>query len=331
MVVLHKSEVELKDDINVTQSKLMSCFGGNKWCGITSPDTIGAPAAGYCLWTKLQNVPFGFYWFKIRQICFEEREIIVLLKIVRSVPEDALTPSISSTSLTKTFSESVESLKSRFQTSFQPSSQQSAQQDIPVPVQDESQNLKAKLNVSPTKSNKEEKNIETPKPMSDKHSNRIAKQYPNMGDFVTFVGLLMSHSRESFIFLYSVCVATVNAAGKCVEFTGNFSLKFLHELNVLLRTVTPIILAVIELVGKLVGGLYLLIAMLFQKRPGPLPARQFMPQLQSQRPLQAIQYPKTYHRVPLAPGQEPTTAMGYGPWGVRPPNAPMTTARRRYM
>lgn len=44
---------------------------------------IGAPAAGHCLWTKLQDVAFGFYWFQVRQIRIEDREIHLRLKVIR--------------------------------------------------------------------------------------------------------------------------------------------------------------------------------------------------------------------------------------------------------
>lgn len=50
---------------------------------VSGPETIGAPAAGHCLWTKLQDVAFGFYWFQIRQIRFEDSAVEVRLKVIR--------------------------------------------------------------------------------------------------------------------------------------------------------------------------------------------------------------------------------------------------------
>lgn len=57
-------------------------FYGVKWVGITEPSFPGAPS-GYCLWVKIKNLPFGQYWFQIRQVKFEEGEIFLRLKSIR--------------------------------------------------------------------------------------------------------------------------------------------------------------------------------------------------------------------------------------------------------
>lgn len=89
--------------------------------------------------------------------------------------------------------------------------------------------------------------------------------------------VIIHNWKEIFMFIGMGIVGGVSGLAKCVEFVGNFSLKFMHEFSFLLRTITPIVLAVIELVGKVIGGLYLLIAMMFR---GNAPPPQFgRPQL----------------------------------------------------
>lgn len=135
---------------------------------------------------------------------------------------------------------------------------------------------------------------------SDK-SVRMVKEAVRIEDFLGLLHLMLFSWREILTFLSAVLVGIFNSTGKCIEFTGNFSLKFMREVNNLLRTLTPIVLAVIELVGKLVGGLYLLLAMFVQGRNRPGAPRQFGQPIQNRRPMPALQYqnyPRSYRGMP---------------------------------
>ncbi|XP_034253047.1 uncharacterized protein LOC117652328 isoform X2 [Thrips palmi] len=274
VVVLHKSETELQVDIERVQLKLISFYRGGKWLGITSPDTIGAPAAGHCLWTKLQDVAFGFYWFQIRQIRFEDNAVEVRLKVIRKVNEEVIAPAAAAPSLSKTISDNVDSLKSRIKTSIHsmnenPSSKKESSSENDNPSSKKESPSKPSQSVPENDCAEKEGSV----PVPDKHTITV--------DDMKVLGQVVIHNwKEIFLFLSTAIVGIVIGLAKCVEYAGNFSLKLLHEFSFLMRTLTPIVLGVIELVGKLVGGLYLLIAMLFRGNGPPPPPQQFRrPQL----------------------------------------------------
>ncbi|KAK3922879.1 Trigger factor [Frankliniella fusca] len=274
MVVLHSSETELKVEVDRVQSKLRRFYGDGKWLGITCPDTIGAPAAGHCFWTKLEEVAFGFYWFQIKKICFQDREIVIRLKVIRAVREEIAFPVIS-TSFSHNITENVDSLKARIcagLNSLKENEAESSKSDKSPSanagiknVEGSSRNLFASSGIG-----KEE---------NDSFPDTVTKTL-KLEDILVLLRFLLSSWREIFTFL---CMAA-NGLGKCVEYVGDFSIKLIHEVSFLIRSLTPIFLAIIELVGKIIGGLYLLIAMIFR---GPPPPQQFLPPNQN-RPHLAI-------------------------------------------
>lgn len=80
LVVLNSNEKSFCDDIDLVFKRIQKQInddndnGANNdvsvWLGFTAPNVIGAPAAGYCIWSKLNesesNVAFGQYWFQVR-------------------------------------------------------------------------------------------------------------------------------------------------------------------------------------------------------------------------------------------------------------------------
>lgn len=287
IIVLHKTESELQYDIERVQSKLNSFYQGQRWLGITRPDTIGAPAAGHCFWTKLQDVAFGFYWFQIRKIHFEENAVEVRLKVIRQVKEEVFNPAAAApaASFSKTFADNVDTLKSCFKTSIH----SLKESQCPSSEQDIKQESSSKPSESVPGDEKEKK----------EESTAVPKNQTSTLEDMKVLGLVaVHHWREIFMFVSAAIVGTINGLARCVEYIGNFSLKLMHEFSFLMGTITPIILAVIELVGKIIGGLYLLIAMMFRQN-GPSPQQIRRPQLQYERPS-----PQPFRRPNRPPGYE---------------------------
>ncbi|KAE8749874.1 hypothetical protein FOCC_FOCC003343 [Frankliniella occidentalis] len=296
MVILHSSEADLKVEIDRVQSKLRSFYGDGKWLGITSPDTIGAPAAGHCLWTKLEDVAFGFHWFQIKQICFQEREIVIRLKVIRAVSEEIISPANSS-SFTQSFSENVDSLKTRFCAGINSLKENEAT----VTKSHNTSDYVARDKISKESSsyplnstgNGKQGNDPAPDSTTADSINETVTKNLKFEDVLVLFRFVLGSWREIFTFL---CVAA-NGLGKCVEYVGNFSIRLIHEVSFLIRSLTPIFLAVIELVGKVIGGFYLLIAMIFRGPP-----RQFTPPDQNRTRLAISNVPQRQPYYPY-PGR----------------------------
>lgn len=181
------------------------------------------------------------------------------LTFFRHVNEEVITTAATAPSLYKTITDNVDTLKSRIKTSIHslkecPSSKQESSSKL-------SQSVPENVNEGQT-------------------SVALSLNKTSTVEDIKVLGHLVIHNwREIFIFLSMGFLGAVNGLAKSVEYVGNFSLKFMHEFSFLMRTITPIILAVIELVGKLVGGLYLLIAMMFRGN-GPPPQQFGRAQLQ---------------------------------------------------
>ena len=68
---------------------------------------------------------------------------------------------------------------------------------------------------------------------------------------------------ESICFLSALLLALGMATIKMLHYIGDYSLKLTRELSILIHSSTPIILGVIDMLSKIVGGFYLLIAMVW--------------------------------------------------------------------
>lgn len=86
IVLLSPAEIELKKDFWDAESKLRTLFTNVHWIGISDPEVIGYPP-GICLWTEIDNQPFGAFWFQIKSVKFRDFEIIVLLKCIRHITD----------------------------------------------------------------------------------------------------------------------------------------------------------------------------------------------------------------------------------------------------
>ncbi|KAJ8891452.1 hypothetical protein PR048_003980 [Dryococelus australis] len=86
-------------------------------------------------------------------------------------------------------------------------------------------------------------------------------------------------------FLLVMMVSLVMGAFHAVRHLGDFTLKLLHEVSYLVHALTPLMLGVLDFLSKCVGGLYLLVAMMF--RGHGLPSQ---PQPPAYKTLPSIKY-----------------------------------------
>ncbi|XP_069695995.1 uncharacterized protein [Periplaneta americana] len=250
VVVLSTPEYDLKKDLDVVRRRLKNFKKfSEKWIGITGPDFVGAPA-GHALWVKLHNLPFGHYWFQIKQVKFvEDIEMIVRLKCVRAVDAGSVNE-------TKMSSEKIRG-----------STQES---DELVSSSNDDDITWERLKKS-WKKNTEE-----------------------MG--IALSSILTVHNMKEVICFTSVfIVACVTGLFHSVRYIGDYSIRFMRESSIFIQASTPIFIAVIDFFSKCVGGLYLLIAMLW--RGTPIQPRPMMDTKQRALPMP----PNMHYRPPNMP------------------------------
>ncbi|CAH0719909.1 unnamed protein product, partial [Brenthis ino] len=86
VVLVSPAEVEFKKHLSEAQHKLMKAYPKIQWIGISDSETIGHPS-GICIWTEIDNQPFGAFWFQVKSVKFRDLEIIVLLKCIRHISD----------------------------------------------------------------------------------------------------------------------------------------------------------------------------------------------------------------------------------------------------
>lgn len=103
--------------------------------------------------------------------------------------------------------------------------------------------------------------------------------------------LTTSNIKEAITFLGVFVVTGLALSVKGVKFFMDFFLKFMREVSYFIESSTPVMLAVVNLIGKAIGGFYLLIIMMFRgnNNPVPYPRQGF---IEYNRPIRAIEMPR---------------------------------------
>lgn len=221
IVLLSAAEQELKKDLLEAQHHLLSACSNVQWIGISDGAAIGYP--GICLWTEIDNQPFGAFWFQIRSIKFRQDEIMVTLKCIRHITEAFLeletiltgsatkpvvqksSPTVNSAALSESYSEIVTTLKS-------------------------------------------------------------ALSIRNLKEFITFICAFV--------------IAVFTGSFAFINFLGNFVLALIREMSIFVTNSTPLMLGFLDFIGKIIGGFYILVAMIFKPSTRvPLPTRRIRPSI----------------------------------------------------
>ncbi|XP_073955724.1 uncharacterized protein [Choristoneura fumiferana] len=87
IILISPAEVELKKDLFEAQHKLRAIFPNTHWIGITDTEAIGHSPSGVCLWSEIDNQPFGPFWFQVRSLKFRDDEVLVAVKCLRHISD----------------------------------------------------------------------------------------------------------------------------------------------------------------------------------------------------------------------------------------------------
>ncbi|XP_014096036.3 uncharacterized protein [Bactrocera oleae] len=284
IIGLHRGERELELLLLDIRSKLKIFYQHSPqvWIGVTHGAFMGITPKKNTLdthiWVQLQEVAFGEYWFSIKSIRFRTNEVILKVNVVRSVEAESRfeRSQISTTAPMNVKDTSKSALKTkdsvnRFKnapqltedmvngpTVIQPEVLQIGYEDFVNIVRDWGKTIKHSV--------------------YDFMSNDVNKD--NVKDFLKFLGLVV-------ISLLTGCVVAI-------KYLGTFTLRFMFEFTRFTHVMTPIILKVIDTINKIVGGFYILLAMIwkdaFMKRK-MTPIQQLQDfNAQPPRELKAIEY-----------------------------------------
>lgn len=233
VIVISKRETDIIGDLEIVRQRVLSRYGRSQhlvWMGYTNSDMVGAPV-GSCLWTELPvGIPFGQYWFQIKTVRFRAAEVLIKVKMLRPMfqSDQQTEPNIRTT-----------------QTSQGSSSQEDA----------------GHTNNDGLSAEKFVKDISQiclvwRASIHNYFVHEVAPQITatNMISFMKFL-LLMT-------------TAALTASVHSIQFLGMFTLRFMEESSRLIHVLMPFLLQCLDLFGKLIGGLYLLIAMIWRDSIG---------------------------------------------------------------
>ncbi|XP_075975533.1 uncharacterized protein LOC142976163 [Anticarsia gemmatalis] len=215
IVLVSAAEVELKKDLLEAQHKLSNITSKSHWIGITETEALGYHSAGVCLWTEIDNQPFGPFWFQIKSLKFRDEEVIVTVKCLRHISDAFI-------EIEPILTGAVKKVK-----------------------------------------NTSEKKLENSTASLNETYNDIT------GTLKSFLSI--TNVKEFFTFLFAFVIAIFTGSTAFVNFLGNFILALIREMSILVKNSTPMFLGLLDFFSKIVGGFYILLAMLF-KQSAPVPS-----------------------------------------------------------
>lgn len=236
LIVMNKNEKILCDDIAKVQSRIINFYADQTtngqddiWLGFTHPHTIGAPAA-YCIWTTLDAVVDTNSTVAFGEYWFQIRTIKFNASQIE-IQLKVLRPVNNLT--TATFA-----LPTTFDC------------DSATDLINYVQNSMTTVDWTQL--------FSTWRTTINENAFRFVTEQvtvKNLKNVVRIAGIVVLITMTAFI--------------QVVQYMGEFTLKFIHEFSRFLHVATPIILALIDTLGKIVGGLYILIAMTVRGGPPP--------------------------------------------------------------
>lgn len=226
VIQISEGENELIRDFMMIKQRIEGFYQKPIWLSFTEPSDSPRNKDGYCIWTKLENVPFGSYWFTLEDVTFCTREeMVIKVKVIRKVESEV------GKELPKDGYINYNEIKSNLFSFFQ--------------------------------------------------------------ETVTWHNL-----KESSKFIFLLCMTIVTALLYSLQYLGDYSLRFFREVSNLVHVSTPLFGHFFNFLSKVVGGFYLLIAMLWNGRAyqPPLPTPNHM-RIQAKREhIQAIEAPPRYRK-----------------------------------
>lgn len=235
VIVLDKDERDLCTDlIKVRNYSLLQ--NPNGWFGFSEPHDIDAPLSAYCIWTVLDkcdgtidqlNVAttvFGNYWFQIKAIHLSYNAIEMEMKILRPIEQMAST--LSNSSALHIAQQAINDI------------------DTTIIQQYFRENV-----------------IEV-------NWIELFQQWLTAINQIIFQFLFHELNRHNIFHWTQMIglflIATFKMSVYLIQWLGEFTLKLVFELTKLFRAMTPISLAILNLIAKVIGGFYILLAMIWR-------------------------------------------------------------------
>ncbi|XP_067620000.1 uncharacterized protein [Eurosta solidaginis] len=300
VIGLHRCEREFESFLIDIHRQINLFYKNNPfvWIGITHGPYLGAIqnkyTSGTHIWLQLEDVAFGQYWFNVKSVRFRKNEVILKVKVVRAVEDE-------SPMIEKLATPSRSKPPAWMHNSHEQKSSTLLANNATKPINFPSQLYREQMNASADSTE--------PKTMQIGYE-----------DFVNVMrdwGATMKHSMYNFMsndinkdniknilkFLGLVVVTLLAGSVEAVKYLGAFTLRFMQEFTRFTHVMTPIILKVLEMINKIIGGFFLLLAIIWQDIFG----RRKMPQQYSRIPatnertttdLRAIEYNQPlYHSI----------------------------------
>ncbi|XP_017466859.1 PREDICTED: uncharacterized protein LOC108359488 [Rhagoletis zephyria] len=289
IIGLHRSEREFERLLLDIKCKLQLFYqhSPHVWIGITHGDCMGVMPKKYTLdthiWLQLQEAAFAQYWFLVKSVRFRKNEVLLKLKIVRAVEAEPLTEKVPS------FQPSTPALK--------PDSGNSKPEVLIEDAEKKSNNPSQPDEGMPNTSDK-----------GSKEGNQIG--YEDFVEVVRDWGTSIKQSVYDFIsndinkdnikgflqFLGLVVVSLLTGSFEAIKYLGTFALHFMFEFTRFTHIMTPIILKLIEMATKIVGGFYVLLAMIWKDVFMKRNMAQQRPLLDYSEHIRAIEYNRPLYK-----------------------------------
>lgn len=224
---------------------VFSLLLGLFWVGITEPDNENhrnSRTGNYCLYVQLPNTRLGSYWCQIKTVKFRANEILCKIKLLREVATEDLQTNVCKNNFFPTFAgcnnffllQRSSISKSLTTASAPDETDDSVTSDIDWTLY--LSNLKQSTN---------------------------EKLYIFFTEYLTFGNI-----RLVIQFLIFLIISIVTGIAHAIPHIGEYSLRFMREFTYLVQVSTPIVLGIIDMISKIFGGFYILIAMMWRGSTG---------------------------------------------------------------
>ncbi|XP_055715683.1 uncharacterized protein LOC129809683 [Phlebotomus papatasi] len=225
IVVDVHSESAIANDLDIVCCKLLSVHGqkgDNHWIGVTKSHN----RESVLIWTELESFyTFGRYWFQIKTVRFRNNEILLKLKVLRSVDDPPPRTA-------------EQELNFKWEDFDWPLIQRMGK-DFGIWIQQQLRNFLIFL-----------------------LSLRI-----NPSQIIPFI-------KMTILVIISAVVSSIHV----VQALGDFSLRLIAEIRKCVHVLTPLFLGTLDVFSKIVGGFYMLIAMIWRDSINlGMPRNQFQP------------------------------------------------------
>lgn len=228
LVIVGADEKEFCADIQSVCSQARNQFGPDIWVGFTGPEVIGAPA-GHCIWAAIgemePSMAFGRYWFQVGSN----------FQLINQQRHNSFFPFVQ----IKTVRFKEREIEIQL-TVLRPAEITDSNSSFATFVTEELPKVEwGKLLVSW-------------KNAINHNSYQFLKEQVTAANIVAalkFIGLLT--------------VVVVGGLFYSLKYVGEFTLRFMNEVSKLIRAMTPVMMGTLDVFQRIVGGFYMLLAMMW--------------------------------------------------------------------